>query len=34
VVAIATVFFALIEHPCMDHAWPEKLAARIKARFR
>jgi peptidoglycan/LPS O-acetylase OafA/YrhL len=33
VVAIAAVFFVLIEHPCMDHAWPGKLAARIKARF-
>jgi peptidoglycan/LPS O-acetylase OafA/YrhL len=33
VVGIAAVFFALIERPCMDHAWPGKLLARIKARF-
>ncbi len=34
VVAVAAVYFVLIEHPCMDHKWPEKLAARVKARFR
>jgi peptidoglycan/LPS O-acetylase OafA/YrhL len=34
VVGIAALFFALIERPCMDHAWPEKLKAHIKARFR
>jgi peptidoglycan/LPS O-acetylase OafA/YrhL len=34
VVGIAAVFFSLIERPCMDHAWPGKLMARIKARFR
>ncbi|HXD01600.1 MAG TPA: acyltransferase [Verrucomicrobiae bacterium] len=33
VVGIAAVFFALIERPCMDHAWPGKLMARIKRRF-
>lgn len=33
VVAIAAVFFVLIEHPCMDHAWPRKLLAWIKSRF-
>jgi peptidoglycan/LPS O-acetylase OafA/YrhL len=33
VVGISAVFFALVERPCMDHAWPGKLLARIKARF-
>jgi peptidoglycan/LPS O-acetylase OafA/YrhL len=33
VLAIATAFFVLIEHPCMDPAWPRKLAAKIKSRF-
>jgi peptidoglycan/LPS O-acetylase OafA/YrhL len=33
VVGMAAVFFALIERPCMDHAWPGKLMARIKRRF-
>jgi len=30
ILAISTVFFVLIEHPCMDHAWPQKLQARIR----
>jgi peptidoglycan/LPS O-acetylase OafA/YrhL len=34
VVGIAAVFFAFVERPCMDHAWPAKLWARIKAGFR
>lgn len=34
VVGIAAVFFAYIERPCMDHAWPAKLWARVKARFK
>ncbi len=32
VVGIAAVFFVMIERPCMDHAWPGKLLARIKRR--
>jgi peptidoglycan/LPS O-acetylase OafA/YrhL len=28
--AVGTVFFVLIERPCMDPAWPQKLAARFK----
>jgi len=30
ILVIATVFFALIEHPCMDYAWPRKLWARVR----
>jgi len=30
VVAIAAVFFVLVEHPCMDPAWPRRLWERIK----
>ncbi len=34
VVGIAAVFFAYVERPCMDHAWPAKLWARVKARVK
>jgi peptidoglycan/LPS O-acetylase OafA/YrhL len=33
VVGIAAIFFAYIERPCMDHAWPKKLWAQVRARF-
>jgi peptidoglycan/LPS O-acetylase OafA/YrhL len=32
VVGIAAVFFACIERPCMDSAWPKKLWARVRGR--
>lgn len=30
ILVVSTAFFVLIEHPCMDHAWPQKLLARIR----
>lgn len=34
VIAVGTIFFVLIERPCMDKRWPAKLWARINAPFR
>lgn len=30
VVAVAAVFFVLVERPCMDRAWPRHLLARVR----
>ena len=34
VVAVSAVFFVLVERPCMDKAWPQRLAAWFRQRVR
>ena len=34
VVVVSAVFFLLVERPCMDRAWPQKLRARVAGRVR